>query len=50
MRRAGVPLALTLTAIASIVRDEGAAILSAETCAAVQRDAVRACLEAYFGP
>jgi hypothetical protein len=50
LRGAGVPLALTLTAVSAIVRDDAAAILSPATYAAVQRDAVRSALEAYFGP
>ena len=50
LRRAGVPLAATLIAVAAAVRAHTASRLSGEACGAVQRDAARACLEAYYGP
>lgn len=50
LRRAGVRLVTTLIAVSSAVREHLTALVPREELAAVQRDAVRSCLEAYFGP
>jgi hypothetical protein len=50
LRLGGVPLPATLIAVAAAVRLHVTPLLPAETCAALQRDAARSCLEAYFGP
>jgi hypothetical protein len=49
-RGEGVTLAAALIAVAASVRRQAAPNLSGEACDAVQRDAVRSCLEAYYGP
>jgi len=49
LRRAGVPLVTTLIAVSSAVRVHLTALVPEDVLAAVQRDAVRSCLEAHFG-
>ncbi len=49
LRCGGVPLPTTLVAIAAAVRTHAMALLPAEACAELQRDAARSCLGAYFG-
>jgi hypothetical protein len=49
LRSGGVPLPTTLIAIAAAVRTHATARLPAEACGALQRDAARSCLGAYFG-
>jgi hypothetical protein len=50
LRHAGAPLAPSLVAVDAAVREHAAGRLPAETYGAVQRDAARSCLEAYYGP
>ena len=50
LRRAGVPLESTLSAVSSVVRAQLTALVPRDVLAAVQRDAVRSVLVAYFGP
>jgi hypothetical protein len=50
LRGGGVPLAPTMVAVASAVRGHAAVGLPVDARAAVERDAARSCLEAYFGP
>jgi hypothetical protein len=50
LRGEGVTLAAALVAVAASVRPQVAPDLSGEACDAVERDAVRSCLEAYYGP
>jgi hypothetical protein len=49
LRCGGVPLPTTLIAVAASVRTHATALLPADACAALQRDAARSCLGAYFG-
>ena len=49
LRRAGVPLAAALTAVAATVRGHAATHPSDDARDGVERDAARSCLEAYYG-
>jgi hypothetical protein len=50
LRRAGVPLAAVLTAVAATVRGHAATRPPEDAGGGVERDALRSCLEAYYGP
>lgn len=50
LRRDGASLAASLIAVDATVRGGTASHPRGEACDAVQRDAVRSCLEAYHGP
>jgi hypothetical protein len=49
LRRAGLALAPTMSAVDVAVRRYATAYLSVDTCSDVQRDAARSCLVAYYG-
>jgi hypothetical protein len=49
LRHAGLALAPTMLAVDAAVRGCATAQLSVDTCTAVQRDAARSCLVAYYG-
>ena len=49
LRSAGVPLAPSLVAVDAAVREHAAGSLPTDTYGAVQRDAARSCLQAYYG-
>ena len=50
LRGEGVTLAAALLAVGASVRRQAAPNVAVEACDAVQRDAARSCLEAYYGP
>lgn len=50
LRGVGVSLPTTLVAVAAAVRTDAALRLSADAWSAIQHDAARCCLEAYYGP
>jgi hypothetical protein len=50
LRSGGVPLAASLIAVAAVVDQQAAARLPVDVCNAVQRDAARSCIAAFFGP